>query len=251
MNRNLEYISYSDDDRLAMLENRAAELERRIAQATPAGGLPEFLASDHGTVAFPVFAPPDESDAYADSGRDDSGSGRARLPGRRRPQGRLPRSTRWAARRVRRADPVRAAHQRRSAARQARPAALVRALACDRDRGGSLRRWHHPHRRGPAGSQRKLARERRDRADRDHHRLPELQRGIRAGPGQLRLREGHPAGPVGVLPADERQQPRLRRPVQLAGRASSRFSRPRAATSPGRSTCTTRTTPPIRSTACR
>src|SRR5580704_7738442 len=71
MNRNLEYISYSDSDRLAMLENRAAELERRLAQATPAGGLPEFLASDHGTVAFPVFAPPDESDAYADSGRGD------------------------------------------------------------------------------------------------------------------------------------------------------------------------------------
>jgi hypothetical protein len=71
MNRNLEYISYSDDDRLAMLENRAAELERRIAQVTPPGGLPEFHTSDHGTVAFPVFAPPHESDAYADSGRDD------------------------------------------------------------------------------------------------------------------------------------------------------------------------------------
>jgi hypothetical protein len=70
MNRNLEYISYSDDDRLAMLENRAAELERRIAQVTPVGGLPEFHASDHGTVAFPAFAPPHESDAYADSGRD-------------------------------------------------------------------------------------------------------------------------------------------------------------------------------------
>jgi hypothetical protein len=71
MNRNLEYISYSDNDRLAMLENRAAELERRLAQATPAGGLPEFLDSDHGTVAFPVFAPPDEGGAYADSGRED------------------------------------------------------------------------------------------------------------------------------------------------------------------------------------
>src|SRR5215469_3021768 len=73
MNRNIEYISYSDDDRRAMLENRAAELERRIAQVTPAGGMPEFHASDHGTVAFPVFAPPHESDAYADSGRDDLG----------------------------------------------------------------------------------------------------------------------------------------------------------------------------------
>jgi hypothetical protein len=71
MNRNLEYISYSDDDRLAMLENRAAELERRIAQVTPPGGMPEFHVSDHGAVAFPAFAPPRESDAYADSGRDD------------------------------------------------------------------------------------------------------------------------------------------------------------------------------------
>jgi hypothetical protein len=70
MTHNLEYISYSDNDRLAMLENRAAELERRIAQATPSGGLPEFHASDHGTVAFPAFAPPHENDAYGDSGRD-------------------------------------------------------------------------------------------------------------------------------------------------------------------------------------
>ena len=71
MTHNLEYISYSDNDRLAMLENRAAELERRIAQVTPSGGLPEFHASDHGTVAFPAFAPPHENDAYGDSGRDD------------------------------------------------------------------------------------------------------------------------------------------------------------------------------------
>ena len=71
MNRNIEYISYTDDDRLAMLENRAAELERRIGQVTPSAGLPEFYASDHGTVAFPAFAPPHESDAYGDSGRDD------------------------------------------------------------------------------------------------------------------------------------------------------------------------------------
>jgi hypothetical protein len=71
MSQNLEYISYSDNDRLAMLENKAAELERRIAQVTPAGGLPEFHATDHGSVAFPAFAPPRESDAYADSGRDD------------------------------------------------------------------------------------------------------------------------------------------------------------------------------------
>ncbi len=71
MTHNLEYISYSDDDRLAMLENRAAELERKIARVTPSGGLPEFHASDHGTVAFPAFAPPHENDTYGDSGRDD------------------------------------------------------------------------------------------------------------------------------------------------------------------------------------
>src|SRR5215472_1108382 len=71
MNRNIEYISYTENDRLAMLENRAAELERRLSQVTPTGGLPEFYASDHGTVAFPAFAPPHERDAYADSGRDD------------------------------------------------------------------------------------------------------------------------------------------------------------------------------------
>jgi hypothetical protein len=71
MTHNLEYISYSENDRLAMLENRAAELERRLAQVTPSGGLPEFHATDHGTVAFPAFAPPEENEAYGDSGRDD------------------------------------------------------------------------------------------------------------------------------------------------------------------------------------
>jgi hypothetical protein len=71
MTHNLEYISYSENDRLAMLENRAAELERRIAQVTPSGGLPEFRTGDHGTVMFPAFAPPDESVTYGDSGRDE------------------------------------------------------------------------------------------------------------------------------------------------------------------------------------
>jgi hypothetical protein len=71
MTHNLEYISYSENDRLAMLENRAAELERRLAQVTPSHGLPEFHGTDHGTVAFPAFAPPQEHDAYGDSGRDD------------------------------------------------------------------------------------------------------------------------------------------------------------------------------------
>jgi hypothetical protein len=71
MNRNLEYISYSDADRLAMLENRAAELERRLAQATPAGGAPGSHATDHGPGRFAAFAPGGESVSYADSGLDD------------------------------------------------------------------------------------------------------------------------------------------------------------------------------------
>jgi len=71
MTTNLENISYSDNDRLAMLENRAAELERRLAQATPAAGLPEFQVSDHGPAAFAAYAPPSDFEGYADSGRDD------------------------------------------------------------------------------------------------------------------------------------------------------------------------------------
>ena len=54
MTHNLEYISYSDNDRLAMLENRAAELERRIAQATPSGGLPDLVPWPDGEIKHVV-----------------------------------------------------------------------------------------------------------------------------------------------------------------------------------------------------
>jgi hypothetical protein len=40
MTQNFEYISYNEADRIAMLENRAAELERRLLEVTPSGGLP-------------------------------------------------------------------------------------------------------------------------------------------------------------------------------------------------------------------
>jgi hypothetical protein len=40
MKQNFEYISYNEADRIAMLENRAAELERRLLEVTPSGGLP-------------------------------------------------------------------------------------------------------------------------------------------------------------------------------------------------------------------
>jgi hypothetical protein len=73
MKRDLEYISQSEDDRLAILENRAAELERRLAQVTNVGRAAEYHAREHGPVEIPAFpAPtvpaPAVSD-YADSGR--------------------------------------------------------------------------------------------------------------------------------------------------------------------------------------
>ena len=40
MTRNFEYISYNDADRIAVLENRAAELERRLLAALPPDGTP-------------------------------------------------------------------------------------------------------------------------------------------------------------------------------------------------------------------
>ena len=83
MNRNLEYVSYTEDERLAMLENRAAELERRLAAVTPAGGVPGYDASEHGTEEFPAFDAPHDGEYYADSGRDHHGpSGAYRGSGR-------------------------------------------------------------------------------------------------------------------------------------------------------------------------
>jgi hypothetical protein len=50
MTRNFEYVSYSDADRIAILENRAAELERRLLAAQP----------DHGSSGWRnVALPPD------------------------------------------------------------------------------------------------------------------------------------------------------------------------------------------------
>ena len=38
MTRDFEYISYDDADRIAILENRAAELERRLLAVLPQDG---------------------------------------------------------------------------------------------------------------------------------------------------------------------------------------------------------------------
>jgi hypothetical protein len=53
MTREFEYISYNDADRIAILENRAAELERRLLAALPSDGTPGWrnVATPPGPVA--------------------------------------------------------------------------------------------------------------------------------------------------------------------------------------------------------
>jgi hypothetical protein len=50
MTDDIEYVIYSESDRLAMLESKAAELGRRLREATPPGGLrmPEFDVPNAG-----------------------------------------------------------------------------------------------------------------------------------------------------------------------------------------------------------
>jgi hypothetical protein len=86
MKRDIEYISHSEDDRLAVLENKAAELERRLAAVTNVGGIPEYRAPEyhareHGPVGIPAFPAPTVSD-YADSGRREPGVDDAHRDGR-------------------------------------------------------------------------------------------------------------------------------------------------------------------------
>ena len=50
MKREIEYINYSDAERLEMLENRAAEIERMLGRPTP-----WYATSEPGTGAFPVM----------------------------------------------------------------------------------------------------------------------------------------------------------------------------------------------------
>ena len=64
MTREFEYISYNDADRIAILENRAAELERRLLAALPPDGTPGW-----GNVATPPggLGTPGGDGALADS----------------------------------------------------------------------------------------------------------------------------------------------------------------------------------------
>jgi hypothetical protein len=58
MKHDFEYMNQSDSERLAMLESKAAELERRLGQVTPEYGIPESPAQDYGTMEFAAINPP-------------------------------------------------------------------------------------------------------------------------------------------------------------------------------------------------
>ncbi len=81
MQHDIEYMSYSDSDRLAMLENRAAELERRLKQVSPGHGDPGYPVPDHGLVEFaPASAPQDP--APREAGHREAGHREAEAGGR-------------------------------------------------------------------------------------------------------------------------------------------------------------------------
>jgi hypothetical protein len=83
MKRDFENVNDSARERLAMLENRAAELERRLGHITAPHGGSEYRGQDHGVVEFaavgtgrhaarqetgPVDGQPESGYRYADSG---------------------------------------------------------------------------------------------------------------------------------------------------------------------------------------
>lgn len=86
MKREIEYISYSDSERLEMLENRAAELERMLGRPTPG-----YAATEPATGAYPVIGHGaagradtrqfGHADAVARGGREDTESGHWAGPG--------------------------------------------------------------------------------------------------------------------------------------------------------------------------
>src|SRR5215468_7238957 len=83
MKHDFEYMNYNNSDRLAMLENRAAELERRLGESGPDRGIPDYPAEEFGTTEFPMFDPPSEEmfDPPADEMFDPSPDDRPGYPG--------------------------------------------------------------------------------------------------------------------------------------------------------------------------
>lgn len=105
MKRKIEYISYSDSERLEMLENRAAELERMLGRPTPG-----YATTEPGTGAYPVIGHGvighgsaveadtehfGHVDAGAHGGREDIESGHWAGPGYRDSTVRHPDTTPW------------------------------------------------------------------------------------------------------------------------------------------------------------
>lgn len=72
MTHDFEYTSYDDADRIAMLENRAAELERRLLAVVPPGG-----GGDWPNLAVPDEAPRSQARDTAFAGASGSGGGSA------------------------------------------------------------------------------------------------------------------------------------------------------------------------------
>src|SRR6516162_11054072 len=71
MRNGFEYISDATSERLAILENRAAELGRRLGESAPARGVPQYSAEEFGTTEFLAFDPP--PDEMFDVPLDDRG----------------------------------------------------------------------------------------------------------------------------------------------------------------------------------
>ena len=58
MKHDFEYMNQSESELLAVLENKAAELRRKLGQATPEYGFPEYPAQEHGTMEFAAINTP-------------------------------------------------------------------------------------------------------------------------------------------------------------------------------------------------
>ena len=91
MTDKFERVDHTEADRIAVLESRAADLERRLLAATQANVLagwvsaaapgehavPGVAAHTGGTGAFPDYTPPGADESGAESADDDSGGGTA------------------------------------------------------------------------------------------------------------------------------------------------------------------------------
>jgi hypothetical protein len=95
MTQDFEYISYNETDRIAKLESRAAELERRLLEVTPPGGMPRWGANtgEEGRAVKEEdeVPPPDE---VSDGGSPGSDGRTEALINRGRQRAKQPR-TRW------------------------------------------------------------------------------------------------------------------------------------------------------------